>query len=111
MRYFSFTGEYRINLENYFDVKIYNNKKHISKFPFIFYVFENDKMTKILSCNTFVSEEAAKEYYDLLIEYGRSEEELILDGCTISTESDDVDFYSDYTKAEFIEMLQQSMVQ
>lgn len=75
------------------------------------YVFENDKMVKILNCNTFDSEQAAKEYYDLLIEYGRSPEEITLDGITISSENDDVDFYSDYTKAEFIEMMQQSMAQ
>lgn len=77
----------------------------------IIYVFENEKMVSIINCNTFDSEEAAKEYYDLLIEYGTSPKEITLNGKTILSESNDVDFYSDYTKAEFMEMMSQSMAQ
>ena len=73
---------------------------------------ENDKMVSILNNYIFETEEAAQEYYDLLIESGYTAEQIVLEGKIISSENNsNLEFYSDYTKAEFIEMMQSSMAQ
>ena len=78
----------------------------------IIYAFENDKMVSILNNNIFETEEAAKDYYDLLIANGSSADTLKLEGKVISSENNgNVEFYSDYTKASFIEMMQNSLAQ
>ena len=78
----------------------------------VIYAFENDKMVSILNNYIFDTEEAAKEYYDMLIESGYSAEQIVLEGKTISSENNsNLEFYSDYTKAEFLEMMQSSIAQ
>lgn len=70
------------------------------------YTFENDKMSKIVSNITFETTEALKAYVEDLKEYGNSTESLIIEGTTLSSDSStNIDFYSDYTKAEFISMM------
>lgn len=74
------------------------------------YSFEDDKMVSYISKLTFESEEKAKEYYDLLIENGRSADELILDESTITTDmSSNIDFYSNYTKEGFYTEMKNSI--
>ena len=70
------------------------------------YTFENDKMSKIVSNINFETAEALKAYVEDLKEYGNSVENLVIEGTTLSSDSSsNVDFYSDYTKAEFISMM------
>ena len=76
------------------------------------YTFDGDKMTKITSKVTFETEQALQDYFDLMAEYGNSLESLTVDGLTIiSDSSGNVDFYSDYTKEEFINMMKEAMAQ
>ena len=76
------------------------------------YTFEGDKMVSILSSTLFETEETAKEYYDLLLDNGRSADDMTLDGCTISSlMNGNLDFYSDYTKDEFIKMQKEAIGQ
>ena len=76
------------------------------------YAFENDKMVSIFSENIFETEEAAKEYYDELIENGKSPDKLILEGTKISSNmNENLDFYSDYTKDEFVKMQKEAIGQ
>lgn len=75
------------------------------------YVFNGDKMISLISKISFETEDAAKAYYDELIEAGSSASDIVLQGKVISSESKDVDFYSDYTKQEFIEMMKSSLAQ
>lgn len=76
------------------------------------YTFEDDKMVKITSNITFETEEAREDYLNLLLEYGRSLDEFTIDGTTISTDgSANIDFYSDYTKQAFKEMMESSIAQ
>ena len=76
------------------------------------YGFEADKMVSITSNAIFETQDAAKEYYDSLIENGKSPDEITLDGTKISSENNaNVDFYSDLTKQQFIEQLKNSLNQ
>ena len=76
------------------------------------YGFDGDKMVSITSNIIFETEQAAKEYYDLLIENGRSEDEITLDKTIISSDmSQNVDFYSDMSKDDFIAQMKSSMEQ
>lgn len=75
------------------------------------YEFEEDKMVSIISNVIFETEEAAKEYYDMLIEYGKSADEMALDGVKISSCNTDTEFYSDYTKTEFFKSMEDSIAQ
>ena len=78
----------------------------------IIYTFKDDKMVSIKNNNIFDSEEAAKAYYEELIKSGISSDKLVLDGNVISTEDDsNIDFYSDYTKADFINLMKSSLEQ
>lgn len=78
----------------------------------IIYTFEDDKMVSNYNRIVFDNEEAAQDYYDDLVDSGYSADDLTLEGNTITTEKNtDVDFYSDYTKAGFIEMMKSSMAQ
>ena len=78
----------------------------------IIYAFENDKMVSILNNYIFETEEAAQEYYDLLLESGYEASQFVFEGSTISSENNgNLEFYSDYTKAEFLEMMQSSITQ
>lgn len=76
------------------------------------YTFDNDKMVSITNRTVFESDEAAKEYYNMLLANGRSADEINLDGSIISNDSsDNLDFYSDYTKAAFIDMMNSALQQ
>ena len=70
------------------------------------YTFEEDKMVKITSYTTFENEKALEDYLDLMAQNDRDISKFTIDGLTISSDiSSNVDFYSDYTKAEFIDMM------
>lgn len=74
------------------------------------YGFEGDKMISITSSTTFDSEQAAKDYYDVLIENGK--EGITLDGKTITASmNDNLDFYSDMTKEQFVSQMKESLNQ
>ncbi len=74
------------------------------------YTFEGDKMVKITSKTVFETEQAAKDYLDLMANEGRDVSEFIIDGSTIiSDSSSNVDSYSDYTKEGFIKMMKSSI--
>lgn len=76
------------------------------------YSFKDDKMVSITSIIGFETEQAVQDYVDLLVEYGRSTDEFTVDGLKIISDgSSNVDFYSDYTKEGFIEMMKTSMIQ
>ena len=76
------------------------------------YTFENDKMVSIINNNIFETEEAAKEYYDLLIESGTSKDSIKLEGNTITSDmSANVDFYSDMNKESFMKSMEDAMNQ
>ena len=76
------------------------------------YGFDGDKMVSITSNIIFETEEATKEYYDMLIEYGRSADELVLNNTTITSDmSQNLEFYSDLSKDEFIAQMKSSLTQ
>ena len=77
----------------------------------IIYSFKEDKMVSITNNMIFETEDAAKEYYDMLLEYGKSADEMTLDGVKISSFNSDVELYSDYTKTEFYNTMKDSIVQ
>lgn len=78
----------------------------------VIYSFEGDKMVSILNNNIFETEELAKDYYDQLIEAGYDVSSFTLEGSVISSSNNsNVDFYSDMTKAEFIEQMESSLNQ
>lgn len=73
------------------------------------YEFKNDKMVSIVSKTIFATEQEAKDYYNLLIESGKSKDELKLKGKELSSSMNgNLDFYSDYTKDEFYKMMEAS---
>lgn len=76
------------------------------------YGFDGDKMISIISKNIFETEDAAKEYYDLLIENGYSKEDITLETNTISSSlNGNLDFYSDMSKEEFINQTKSALAQ
>lgn len=76
------------------------------------YTFDGDKMTLVTSKAIFETEEAAKEYYDQLIEAGKSADSMELNGTIItSSSSESAEFYSDMTRSQFVEMMQSSLAQ
>lgn len=78
----------------------------------IIYTFKDDKMVSIKNNNIFDSEDAAKAYYDELINSGISSDDLVLNGNVISSEDDSsLEFYADYTKADFITLMKSSIEQ
>ena len=76
------------------------------------YTFENDKLVKITSKLGFETEQAAKDYLDAMTKEGADVSSFVLEGSTITSDSSsNVDFYSDYTKATFIDMMKSSVGQ
>lgn len=74
------------------------------------YSFENDKMVSIINKTVFESEEALKEYCDMLVEAGVSLDNYTFEGSTIiSDSSSNLDFYSDMSKEEFVSSMQSSL--
>ena len=74
------------------------------------YEFENDKMVSITSNTIFDNEQSAKDYYDALIENGK--EDIVLDGKTIiSSMNDNLDFYSDMNKEQFVAQMKEALNQ
>lgn len=72
----------------------------------VIYKFENDRIISIENNITFENDDAAKAYYDLLIQNGLSKDELKLNGSVIEMDmSDNVDTYKDYTRDSFIEQM------
>lgn len=91
-------------------VVMHNNDGTSIKIEYI-YVFEGDTMVSLINKLMFETENAAKAYYDELVAAGTPEDTMTLDGTIISTENTNVDFYSDYTKEEFFEMMKSSLAQ
>ena len=106
---------YEVSIDVVGDDVIYNtvlfNSDGTSTTMTTVYTFENDKMVKIVSSIAFETEQAAKDYLDDLAEYGNDISNLTLEGATISSVNTDVDFYSDYTKDEFVESMKNAMAQ
>lgn len=74
------------------------------------YKFEGDKMVSIISNTIFDNEQAAKNYYDTLIENGK--EDITLDGKIItSSMNDNLDFYIDMNKEQFVTQMKEALNQ
>lgn len=89
----------------------YNNDNTIT-ISEVVYSFKENKMVSIKNNTIFASEEIAKDYYDQLLLNGGSKDKLILNGKIISLDkSENLEFYSDYTKEMFIEQMQATITE